>query len=102
MFVPAPADERGAGRNRIAKRRTSPSGGAPHLVGQRPIGEGFCQVNTADLVGAVEVGECAGDSKHAVIAACRKPAASRRSASPLESGLATSSSTAPETAALLC
>jgi hypothetical protein len=37
-------------------------GRAPHLVGQRPVGQGFGQMQAADFVDAVEIGERAGDT----------------------------------------
>jgi hypothetical protein len=50
-----------------------PSGRAPHLVGQCPIGERFGEMDAANFVGAIEIGECTGYAQHAVIAACRQP-----------------------------
>ena len=41
---------------------------APHIVGERAVGEGFGQMQAADLVGAVEVGKRARHPQHAVIA----------------------------------
>jgi hypothetical protein len=43
-----------------------PSGRAPHLVGQCPIGERFGEMDAADFVGAIEIGECTGYAQHAV------------------------------------
>jgi hypothetical protein len=61
-------------------------------------------MHAADLVVAVEVGQRARDAQHAMVTAGGKPhgvGGFAPSASPLPSGFATSSSTVPDTAALL-
>jgi hypothetical protein len=62
-------------------------------------------MHAADFVGAVEIGERSCNAQHAMIAARAESriasAASRNSVSPLPSGRATSSSMAPDTAALV-
>jgi len=47
------------------------SGGPFDIVCEGAIGQGFGEMQPADLVGAVEVRECAGDAEDPVIAACR-------------------------------
>jgi hypothetical protein len=49
---------------RYAARRTSSASA---------IGQGFCQMDAADFVGAVEIGQRAGDAQHAMIAARGDP-----------------------------
>jgi len=46
---------------------------APEVFGERPVGQGFGQMQPADLVGAIEVGKRAGNAQHAMITACRQP-----------------------------
>src|SRR5260370_36460751 len=58
------------------RRRTNPStgsGGSPDIVGERAVGQGFGEMQPADFLRAVEIGERAGDAQHAVIAARRQP-----------------------------
>ena len=50
-----------------------PSRRTPEVFGERPVGQGFGQMQPADLVRAVEVGQRAGDAQHAMIAARRQP-----------------------------
>jgi hypothetical protein len=45
------------------------SGSAPEIFGERAVGQGFSKMQFAGLVGAIEVGEGAGDAQHAMIAA---------------------------------
>jgi len=47
------------------------SGGALEVLGQRPIGQRLGQMQPADGVGSVEIGQRAGDAQHPVIAARR-------------------------------
>src|SRR3981189_310953 len=59
----------------MARPRTTPpinSGGAPEVFGECAIGQGFRQMQPADLFRAIEVGARAGDAQHAMIAARRK------------------------------
>src|SRR5260370_11623472 len=56
-----------------AAKAVDASGRAPEIVGERAVGQGFGQMEPADLVGAIEVGQRPGDAQHAMIAACRQP-----------------------------
>ena len=40
-----------------------------HIVGERPIGQRLGEMDAADLVGRVEIGERARDPQHAMVAA---------------------------------
>jgi len=68
-------------RSEVARRPTDRFQARAGGLGERPVGQGFGQMQPADFSGAIEVGERTGDAQHAVIARARQPHGLRASRS---------------------